>query len=499
MPLPQICSTFEHQFNLSDDKLHEIVQHFLKEFDEGLGEYGKPMAMIPAWVTGVPDGTEEGTFLALDLGGTNLRVCEVELLGDHTFNIRQAKYKISEELKQGQARQLFDYIAECVDSFLTERANDETNPINLSSSEPFYLGFTFSFPVEQTAIDAGTLLTWTKGFNAKNAIGNDVVQLLQDAFDRQHIHVVCSALVNDTVGTLLSRSYQSGPALIGAIFGTGTNGAYIDKTRKISKLGEKKISDAEAGGEHAGEYMVVNTEWGAFDNERHCLPVSIFDNKLDRESINPRKQAFEKMVSGMYLGEITRNILLHMIDSSLLFSGHSTEILNTHYGFDTSFVSSVEGATAPADVRSIIIEALGVPKELIGDQCVEVVQWACRLVADRACKLAACAVAAVVKQTGNDKKPEGDEEDKGVDVGIDGSVAEFLPRFEDRVRAALKVLLGPEGSARVKMGLAKDGSGVGAALTALQAKKAADKRNERATEVVPGQPKVTGQASGRSH
>jgi hexokinase len=47
--------------------------------------------------------------------------------------------------------------------------------------------------------------------------------------------------------------------------------------------------------------MVVNTEWGAMDNgvslsshlnielmgQRHVLPISIFDNKLDRESINP--------------------------------------------------------------------------------------------------------------------------------------------------------------------------------------------------------------------
>jgi hexokinase len=55
----------------------------------------------------------------------------------------------------------------------------------------------YSFPVEQTAIDAGKLLTWTKGFNTKNAIGQDVVKLLQNAFDRKHIHVRVSALVND--------------------------------------------------------------------------------------------------------------------------------------------------------------------------------------------------------------------------------------------------------------------------------------------------------------
>ena len=53
-------------------------------------------------------------------------------------------------------------------------------------------------------------------------------------------------------------------------------------------------------------------------------------------------------------------------------------------------------------------------------------------------------------------------------------MAEFLPGFEDKVRLTLKVLLGEAGEKRVKMGLAKDGSGVGAALTALQAKKAMD-------------------------
>jgi hexokinase len=63
-----------------------------------------------------------------------------------------------------------------------------------------------SFPVEQSAIDAGKVLTWTKGFNAKGAIGNDVVKLLQDALDRKHIHVRVSALVND-VSLLLFSLY----------------------------------------------------------------------------------------------------------------------------------------------------------------------------------------------------------------------------------------------------------------------------------------------------
>lgn len=60
----------------------------------------------------------------------------------------------------------------------------------------------------------------------------------------------------------------------------------------------------------------------------------------------------------------------------------------------------------------------------ITSTCCEIVQWACKAVSVRAAQLAACAVAAVVIYTGNDKAPEG-EEDKGLDVGLDGSYVSY--------------------------------------------------------------------------
>lgn len=169
-------------------------------------------------------------------------MCQVVLNGDKTFQLRQQKYKVSDALKTGEASVLFDYLADSVDAFLTTHPPE--SPESLSPSNPFPssdsspnplipdvlpLGLTFSFPVEQTALGAGTILTWTKGFSAKNAIGHDVVRLLQDAFDRKHLHVRCVALVNDTVGAMLSRGYTSGTCVLGAIFGTGTNGAYLER------------------------------------------------------------------------------------------------------------------------------------------------------------------------------------------------------------------------------------------------------------------------------
>ena len=119
------------------------------------------------------------------------------------------------------------------------------------------------------------------------------------------------------------------------------------------------------------------------------------------------------------LGEISRNMLLHLIDSSSLFSGYSSPILNTHYGYDTSFVSNVEGAKDKEAVKKIIIDDLGVDPKHVGEKDLEMVQWACSMVARRAASLAACAVAAVILHTGNDKVPEG-ATDTGVDVGLDG-------------------------------------------------------------------------------
>lgn len=47
------------------------------------------------------------------------------------------------------------------------------------------LGFCFSFPTRQTALDQGTLIKWVKGFSNSGAEGEDVTKLLRDAFHRK--------------------------------------------------------------------------------------------------------------------------------------------------------------------------------------------------------------------------------------------------------------------------------------------------------------------------
>lgn len=65
------------EFTLSTLVLEKLTVEFVKQMNEGLApqtsKSKKDLAMIPTYVFGRPDGHERGSYLALDLGGTNLR------------------------------------------------------------------------------------------------------------------------------------------------------------------------------------------------------------------------------------------------------------------------------------------------------------------------------------------------------------------------------------------------------------------------------------------
>lgn len=65
----------------------------------------------------------------------------------------------------------------------------------------------------------------------------------------------------------------------------------------------------------------------------------------------------------------------------------------------------------------------------------------------------------------------GGGDDDVVDIGVDGSLVEYYPGFEDYIREAFREMpeIGSQGEKRIRVGIAKDGSGVGAALIALVA------------------------------
>lgn len=210
--------------------------------------------------------------------------------------------------------------------------------------------------------------------------------------------------------------------------------------------------------------MVINMEWGAFDLERRVLPYTAFDNKLDRESINPRKQPFEKMISGMYLGEIARNVILHLVDRRLLFSGNSSSELNEQWSFETSYMSAIVADSSEDldETRHILEGDLQIAPTSLADR--QMVQLICSFVGRRAARLSASGVAAVLSFTNHIGKD--------TTIAVDGSVYEFFPHVEEQMKETLSELLGQDMAQHIKFSLSQDGSGFGAAIIAMMAYKA---------------------------
>ena len=141
-------------FNLSLGDIKVIITDFHAEMQKGLSGYDSSLKMIPSFVDR-PKGKEKGKFIALDLGGTNFRVLAVKLDGKGNSEILAvSKFAIKKKDMQGNAVQLFDFIAACIEEFIIEN--------KLDVSQTYDLAFTFSFPVEQTNIAAGKLIVWTK-------------------------------------------------------------------------------------------------------------------------------------------------------------------------------------------------------------------------------------------------------------------------------------------------------------------------------------------------
>ncbi|KAL8963858.1 MAG: hypothetical protein Q9183_004897, partial [Haloplaca sp. 2 TL-2023] len=418
------------QFEYPPKEVNNGVKEFIRQMDEGLQETEKSLSQIPTYVTAVPNGTEKvalepmrsgGVYLAVDLGGTNFRVCSIRLNGDTTFSLTQSKVAIPRELMVAKkSEDLFSFLAKQIEAFLKTHHNDHFEEHrqkkeagqNMTNEHFLQLGFTFSFPVQQIGLNRGHLIRWTKGFDIADTIGKDVCALLQTEIDALHLPVKVAALVNDTVGTLMARSYTSPGktgTLLGAIFGTGTNGAYVEKLDKITKL--KKMAGSGDYDASTGD-MIVNTEWGSFDNYMNVLPRTSYDLELDKESNNPGFHLFEKRISGMFLGEILRRVIVEMIkggktelfkdESSGSNDIHSTTTiaydspLYKQWGIDTSFLS-VAHADQSAGYR-ITRQALArdLSVDAASSEDAEAVKILVEAIGKRSARLSAVAIGAVV-------------------------------------------------------------------------------------------------------
>lgn len=433
--------------------LRSIADALVAEMERGLrGDIHAQLKMLISYVDNLPSGDEHGLFYALDLGGTNFRVLRVQLGGKEKRVVKQQYEEVSipPHLMVGTSMELFDFIAAALAQFV----DTEGDEFHLPEGRQRELGFTFSFPVNQLSISSGTLIKWTKGFSVNGTVGEDVVSELSKAMERQGLDMKVSALVNDTVGTLAGGRYMDNDVVAAVILGTGTNAAYVEHANAIPKW---------TGLLPKSGNMVINTEWGAFKSDK--LPLSEFDKAMDFESLNPGEQIFEKLISGLYLGEIVRRILLKLAHDAALFGDVVPPKL------EQPFVLRTPDMSAMHHDASHDLKVLGSKlKDIVGvaDTSLEVryiTRHICDIVAERGARLAAAGIYGILKKLGRDKAPTDGTMPRTV-IALDGGLYEHYKKFSSCLEATLADLLGEEASSSLVAKLANDGSGIGAALLA---------------------------------
>ncbi|MCD9640265.1 hexokinase A [Datura stramonium] len=447
-----ILREFEGKCGTPDAKLKQVADAMTVEMHAGLAsEGGSKLKMLITYVDNLPTGDEAGVFYALDLGGTNFRVLRVQLGGKDGGIIHQefAEASIPPSLMVGTSDALFDYIAAELAKFVSGEDEKFHQPLGKQRE----LGFTFSFPVMQTSINSGTIMRWTKGFSIDDAVGQDVVGELTKAMKRKGVDMRVSALVNDTVGTLAGGKYTHKDVAVAVILGTGTNAAYVERVQAIPKWHGPVPKSGE---------MVINMEWGNFRSSH--LPLTEYDHVLDNESLNPGEQIFEKMTSGMYLGEILRRVLLRMAEEAGVFGDEVPPKLKNPFVLRTPDMSAMHH-DASSDLRVVgdkLKDILEISNTSLKTR--RLVVELCNIVATRGARLAAAGVLGILKKMGRDTPRQGGAE--RTVIAMDGGLYEHYTEYRMCLENTLKELLGEELATSIVFVHSNDGSGIGAALLA---------------------------------
>ena len=413
----------EDQFILTKDDRKQIRRNFAEALIAKMEGGESSLKCLPSFLPR-PSGQESGDYLAHDFGGSNVRAMTVRLSGGQADILRMKKMSLrrvgSLDYTSGEveAKDLFGIIADLILAVAPDGEN-------------IALGHTFSFPAQQLSVGEARLIKWTKEFAVEGVVGEQVNQLLSEAFARRGVDRVRPvAIINDTVGTLLASAYRAPDTTIGSICGTGHNPAAV-------------LPDG----------MIYNLESGNFDG----LPVTQYDFALDRASLAPNEQRLEKMSAGHYLGKIVTLAAADKLDC--LRTG--TELT----GEDLGMILNDGGQSRRT--ADLIEHRFG---ERITQSDCAFLRRLTRAVVARSAQMVACTYLGIIDVI----DPSHTEHHT---IAVDGSLFGKMPMYAKEVERVLTEGLVGE-RAKADLVWAGDGSGIGAAVAAaLALARPADKQD----------------------
>jgi hexokinase len=261
--------------------MREYVANFGAEMQRGLCGAGGSLRMLPTYLDprAIADFAPAGRVIAIDAGGTNLRVALADLGADGAFDILcRETYPMPGVNQSLHARDLFDRIAACL------------APVIARSDR---IGFCFSYPTAALPNGDARIITFTKEIKIADAAGLSVGDALRDALKARGLPSGKSvAVLNDAAAAQLSaiadaNAQEKHGAHVGLIFGTGVNACYAERNENIRK------DEALCG---TPGTTIINTEAGGYKG----FPEAEADRLSIDATANPERQRFEKLSAGAY-------------------------------------------------------------------------------------------------------------------------------------------------------------------------------------------------------
>lgn len=343
------------------------------------------------------DHIKDGEYLALDFGGSNIRISLYEVDNE---NVR---------LKNSRSFPLrgkdFDYTTDEYSlKDILEMAVDKMEEI-INKDKHYLLGHTFSFSINSISKDSATVLEFSKGFNLRDAIGEDINEILREVISERGLKVIPYTILNDTTATLLSGFMFDKNTNMACIIGTGHNMCFVNSVGEI-----------------------INIESGSFNDD--CVPLTKYDFRFLDKIPEEREFLIESLIGGKNSALLVNEVIEDIVSKGLIspIDNITPKIMSKSLENNIEELDELQNC-ALREVSGIIYK--------------------------RAAYLVSCEIVGILRYL---------EVHEGTyNVVFDGSVYEKTPYFGECLTNTLKELL-PEGISVTHM-LVKDGSRTGAVIS----------------------------------
>ncbi|WVZ24290.1 hypothetical protein V8G54_002834 [Vigna mungo] len=399
--------------------------------------------MVVSNATSLPLGDEEGFFYGVSLHGRNLLMLCARLGGKNKpiSALQRQHISIPDAVMAGSSLEINDYIAKEIAEFVSAHPEIEDS----APAKNKKLGFTLAYPVHQAMPFS---VTASEHKNANNPVREGMVKDLNRALTNHGMKMHVASLVDETIGGLAGGRYYNRESVVAVNLGATTNAAYVEPAEDVASDLAQSSNSSE---------KVISMEWGNFYSPN--FPSTLYDDILDAESSDPGGRRFEKLISGDFLGEVVRQILLKLAKETALFGCRVPPKLMTPYLIRSSDMAAMHQDTS--EDREIVGEKLGEIFEIHNccPMAREVVAEVCDIVAERGARLAGAGIVGIIKKLGRIKNR------KSV-VTVEGELYEHYRIFRNYLHSGVWEMLGKDFSDNVIIEHSHGGSGTGALFLA---------------------------------